>query len=129
MRNIPNSKFNELNLFKDPLQTRLSNISDYWQRLKYLNNLMSLQRHQETYLIIHMWKIINSKTSNDLNISFYNTKRFGNKAKVPHFPKSATTKAKTLDTIIPLLYQVHNCGTRFLTQYVNKTLWILLNFI
>ena len=40
---------------------------NYWERLKVLN-IMSLQRRRERYLILHMWKLLNNKTSNDLNI-------------------------------------------------------------
>ena len=39
----------------------------YWERLKTLT-LMSLQRCRESYVIMHMWKILHGLTSNDLQV-------------------------------------------------------------
>ena len=58
----------------------------YWDRLKALS-LMSLQRRRERYIIIHMWKIHYQQCSNDLEITFVITPRFGIVAKIPP-PKS-----------------------------------------
>ena len=49
---------------------------NYWDLLRQLS-LMLLQRRQERYINIHMWKFLHSITSNDLNIEF------GHQAKVP----------------------------------------------
>ena len=48
--------------------TKIAGMSElnYWERLKKL----SLQRRRERYIILHMWKILNAKTSNDLSIEF-----------------------------------------------------------
>ena len=71
-----------------------SDVQSYWQRLSFLN-LMSLQRRRERYMILHMWKILNNKTSNDLNICFHESLRFGLQATVPPM-NSTNQKAKTL---------------------------------
>ena len=67
---------------------------DYWDRLKMLN-LHSLQRRRERYSIIHMWKILNNLTPNDLNIEFINNERMGMRAKVPPMVRGATPAAQT----------------------------------
>ena len=51
----------------------------YWDRLVHLS-LMSLQRRRERFIILHMWKILHQKTSNDLNVQFVSRPRFGNLA-------------------------------------------------
>ena len=60
---------------------------NYWDRLRQLP-LMSLQRTRERYIILHMWKVLNSTTSNDLNIEFFHRPRLGNQAKVPAINKT-----------------------------------------
>ena len=55
---------------------------NYWDRLRQLS-LMSLQRRRERYIILHMWKVLHSITSNDLNIEFVHRPRLGHHAKVP----------------------------------------------
>ena len=70
-------------------------VSDYWERLKYLN-LMSLQRRRERYSILHMWKILNKQVSNDLNISFYESSRYGVQAHVPPLSSTCSLKAQSL---------------------------------
>ena len=57
---------------------------DYWERLKLLN-LQSLQRRRERYLIIHVWKILNDVSPNDLNMEFFSHPRLGTKVKIPRF--------------------------------------------
>ena len=54
---------------------------NYWDRLRQLS-LMSLQRRRERYTITHMWKVLHSITSNDLNIEFAHRPRLGHQAKV-----------------------------------------------
>ena len=71
-----------------------AHIDNYWKRLSYFN-LMSLQRRRERYLIIMMWKIINLKISNDLNISFYSSYRNGLCANVPPL-QAANSRAQSL---------------------------------
>ena len=62
---------------------------NYWERLEKLS-LFSLQRRRERYIILHMWKILNSATSNDLNIEFYFRPRLGNLAKIPPCKKNSS---------------------------------------
>lgn len=71
-----------------------AHVDNYWKRLSYFN-LMSLQRRRERYLIIMMWKITNSKISNDLNISFYSSYRNGICANVPPL-QAANSRAQSL---------------------------------
>ena len=71
------------------------NIQNYWERLAFLK-LMSLQRRRERYCILHMWKVLHEKVSNNLNITFYNTVRFGTMASVPPLQRTRNYKAKTL---------------------------------
>ena len=70
-------------------------VSNYWDRLQYLN-IMSLQRRRERYVILHMWKILNGKTTNDLNICFYESSRYGLLARIPPLSVSCSLKAKSL---------------------------------
>ena len=51
---------------------------------------MSLQRRRERYIILHMWKILNKKTSNDLNVKFVSRPCLGNQAKIPSFKKNSS---------------------------------------
>ena len=62
---------------------------NYWERLKKLS-LFSLQRRRERYIILHMWKILNSKTSNDLSIEFVFRPRLGNLVTIPLCKRSLT---------------------------------------
>ena len=72
-----------------------SHVTNYWERLKFLN-IMSLQRRRERYVILHMWKILNRKTTNDINISFYESSRYGLLARIPSLVVSSSQKAKSL---------------------------------
>ena len=72
-----------------------SHVTNYWERLKFLN-IMSLQRRRERYVILHMWKILNGKTTNDINISFYESSRYGLLARIPSLVVSSSQKAKSL---------------------------------
>ena len=67
----------------------------YWDRLTQLS-LMSLQRRRERFIILHMWKILNGKTSNDLNIAFVSRPRLGNLAVIPPKNKSSSAANQTL---------------------------------
>ena len=72
-----------------------SDVSDYWKRLVFLN-MMSLQRRRERYVLLHMWKILHNKVSNDLNISFRESSRYGKVAVVPPIQRSSSLRAKSL---------------------------------
>ena len=52
---------------------------------------MSPQRRRERFILLHMWKILNGKTSNDLNIKFVSRPRLGNLAVIP--PKKRSSSA------------------------------------
>ena len=59
---------------------------DYWERLRALG-MMSLQRRRERYIIIHMWKILYGKCTNDVHIEFSPLSRRGITAKIPKLSK------------------------------------------
>ena len=69
--------------------------TDYWDRLVYLS-LMSLQRRRERFIILHMWKILHGKTSNDLNVLFVSRPRLGNLAVIPSKRRTSSTANLTL---------------------------------
>ena len=73
--------------------SKIQNLSDqhYWTRLKNLK-LMSLQRRRERYSIIHIFKILNHLTPNELNLQFHINDRRGIKIKLPPIPKEAKQK-------------------------------------
>ena len=66
----------------------------YWERLKQLK-ITSLQRRRERYIIIHIYKIANNLAPNDINISFYQTKRRGSCIIIPPVIKQSKTKYQT----------------------------------
>jgi len=68
---------------------------DYWERLSALN-LLSLQRRRERYMIIHVWKILNDMTPNDIGMQFTDNIRLGKKVKIPAFNKEAPLSAVSL---------------------------------
>ena len=59
---------------------------NYWDRLKELK-LMSLQRRNERYTIIYMYKILHNKVPNHIGVVFQNNARLGIKAKIPSLPR------------------------------------------
>ena len=70
----------------------------YWERLKFLK-VQSLQRRRERYTIIHIWKILNDLTNNDIGISFTdkdNISRSGITAVVPSVPRHVPAKVISL---------------------------------
>ena len=73
--------------------SKVKNLSDlhYWERLKILK-LMSLQRRRERYSIIHIFKILNDLTPNELQLHFYVSDRRGYKVKLPPIPKQSKQK-------------------------------------
>ena len=68
---------------------------DYWERLKKLS-LMSLQRRRERYIIIHMWKLLYGKTSNDLGVTFHTRPRLGTQAVIPVMSRCSSMKFQTM---------------------------------
>ena len=70
-------------------------ITNYWERLRHLH-LMSLQRRRERYAILHVWKIVNGLVSNDLNMIFYDSPRFGITARIPSINRKHNQKARSL---------------------------------
>ena len=67
---------------------------DYWTRLKKLK-LLSLQRRRERYTIIHVWKIVNDKAPNGIDMKFYTSERLGVRAIVPSFNNTAQRSVST----------------------------------
>ena len=68
---------------------------DYWERLQYLS-LMSLQRRRERYIILHMWKIANGHTTNDIGIEFNSKPRLGLQAVVPSIRRASSAANQTI---------------------------------
>ena len=56
----------------------------------------SLQRRRERYLLIHMWKILNDCSRNDIDIKFCDPSRKGVRAKVPSLRKSSSFRNQSL---------------------------------
>ena len=81
----------ELENVQEIFNTKIAGMSElnYWERLKKLS-LFSLQRRRERYIILHMWKILSSKTSNELSIEFVFRHRLGNLAKIPLCKRSSS---------------------------------------
>ena len=71
------------------------NNKNYWERLRALK-LMSLQRRRERYIIIQMWKILNDKCPNDVNVQFMAPSRRGIKSAVPRLNRQSSMKNQTL---------------------------------
>ena len=65
---------------------------DYWARLKNLH-LMSLQRRRERYSIIHIWKILNNLSPNDIGLKFTTSDRRGTRVSIDPIPRSASHAA------------------------------------
>ena len=78
------SDVQELESVQKTFISRIAGMRDmhYWDCLVHLS-LMSLQRRRERFIILHMWKILHGKTSNDLNVQFVARPRFGNLAVIP----------------------------------------------
>ena len=66
----------------------------YWERLKELK-INSLQRRRERYIIIHVYKIANNLSPNDINMKFYQTKRRGSCCIIPPINKRSKAKYQT----------------------------------
>ena len=91
------SDIQELESVQKAFTARISGMRDlhYWDRLVYLS-LMSLQRRRERFIILHMWKILHGKTSNDLNVLFVLRPRLGNLAVIPSKRRTSSTANLTL---------------------------------
>ena len=85
------SAIQELESVHELFTSKISGMTElnYWDRLQQLS-LMSLQRRKERYKILHMWKVLHSTMSNDLNIEFFHRPRLGNQAKVPDRNRSSS---------------------------------------
>ena len=57
---------------------------------------MSLQRRRERFSIIHVWKILNEISPNDLQLEFTTSARNGIKVKLPSIDRAALQSARTL---------------------------------
>jgi len=67
---------------------------NYWEALEKLN-LQSLQRRRELYCLVHMWKILNNISPNDLCFEFHFNARRGIKASLKPVVQ-ANSKYQTL---------------------------------
>ena len=67
---------------------------NYWERLKKLQ-ILSLQRRRERYSIIHVWKIYNEHSPNDIKMNFYSTERLGVRLRIPVYNHSAQKSVST----------------------------------
>ena len=67
----------------------------YWERLQHLS-LMSLQRRRERYIILHMWKIVNGQTTNDIAFQFKQRPRFGLQAIVPSVNRESSASNQSI---------------------------------
>ena len=94
----------------------------YHDRLKILG-LMSLQRRRERFIIITVWKIINSVIPNELDFTITNSERRGLKVKVPPLRTDATQHARScyessFGVVGPKIW---NTLPRRITTITNKT--------
>ena len=88
---------------------------NYWDRLKALN-MFSLQRRRERYLLIYLWKIINAKVPNDVNITWHNHIRRGVVADIPRTPSTVAKINSAYDNFFKVkVAKLWNC----LPKYVN----------
>ena len=93
------TKLSDIRLLEEVQRTFTVKISgvqhlDYWARLKKLG-LMSLQRRRERYIIIQMWKILNSQAPNDVAIQFTTPSRRGVEARVPRINRNSSLRNQT----------------------------------
>ena len=68
---------------------------DYWKRLQEMS-LMSLQRRRERYIILQVWKILNSVSPNDIGMKFRETSRKGTMAAIPPLVKGCSQRNQSL---------------------------------
>ena len=107
--------------------SKISGLKDvcYWDRLKMLS-LMSLQTRRERYIVIHMSKLKNGHTSNDLHISFNNHKRHGIVAEVPALSKGCKSRFQTIRDALSKS-KVPGFGTVSPSRFVPTRNWKHLN--
>ena len=91
------SDIQELESVQKTFTARISGLQEmhYWDRLVHLS-LMSLQRRRERFIILHMWKILHQKTSNDLDVKFVVRPRFGNLAVIPSKCRTSSVANQSL---------------------------------
>ena len=96
----------------------------YWERLQHLS-LMSLQRRRERYIILHMWKIINGLTTNDIGFLFKSRPRLGIQATVPPINRASTAANQTIrDSSFSVMGpKLWNCVPRQLTTISELTIF------
>ena len=87
----------ELESVQKAFTARINGMRDlhYWDRLQRLS-LMSLQRRRERYVLLHMWKILNKRTSNDIGVQFVSRPRLGNLATIPSACKHSSSANQSL---------------------------------
>ena len=68
--------------------------TNYWDRLRELK-LSSLQRRRERYMIIHVWKILQGISPNDISMVFKESPRLGQRVVIPPLAKQASALAKS----------------------------------
>ena len=68
--------------------------TNYWDRLRELK-LSSLQRRRERYMIIHVWKILQDISPNDISMVFKESPRLGQRVVIPPLAKQASALAKS----------------------------------
>ena len=115
------SKIGDMQLIEGVQRTFTRKITDvkhldYWERLKALG-LMSLQRRRERFIIITMWKILNKKCPNDIEIVFNNESRHGITAKLPPLSRTSSARNQSLrDTSFSMIGpKLWNCLPNNLT--------------
>ena len=91
------SDIQELESVQKAFTARIAGVKDmhYWDRLVHLS-LMSLQRRRERFIILHMWKILHQRTSNDLQVQFISRPRFGNLAVIPSKCRTSSAANQSL---------------------------------
>ena len=67
----------------------------YYDQLIHLS-LMSLQRRRERFILLHMWKILDEQTSNDLNVQFVSRPRLGTLAIIPSKSRTSSAANQTM---------------------------------
>ena len=114
------SSIQELESVQKEFTSKISGITElnYWDRLRQ-HSLVSLHRRRERYIIIHMWKVLHSTTSNDLNIEFVQRPRLGHQAKVP--VRNGSSSAFHLSTY-EHLFAVMGSKLRNCIRYILNTI-------
>ena len=94
------SKISDIQKLESVQKTFISRITGmkelhYYDQLIHLS-LMSLQRRRERFILLHLWKIVHGKTSNDLNIQFVSRPKLGTLAIIPSKSRTSSAANQTL---------------------------------